>query len=402
MFQNSMPRISVMPSTLLDQDYHHALWISLLRGLAALQVAAAHLRAQLFPGLKHLEDPTVWYQVLAFFTGFAHQGVVVFFLLSGWLVGGSLLNKLHAPHAFALYAIDRVTRLWIVLIPAFVLTLAIGAMTGEIDPAVPSFALQNPYSVAAFVGNLFGLQDMLVPRFGGNFPLWSLANEIWYYVLFPLMVLPFSAKTRLRRTAALAAFLLAGVCLSGPIMLYLPLWLLGVGASRIRIDALRWQRAVMLAALLALSVYFRLTGSNDKLDASSFFQDMVFGVAFLLMLASLQFRADRSHRLVRLADRAGARMAAFSFTLYVVHVPLLVLLRHLYAPLVGADLSPHHLADFGVYLLMLVCIVLLSYVFHLPFEAQTGRVRAHIKQMLSARFQRRWYAAGKDKLKSHV
>ena len=46
-----------------------------------------------------------------------------------------------------------------------------------------------PRSVTAFIGNMFGLQTILVPSFGGNFPLWSLANETWYYILFPLLVL---------------------------------------------------------------------------------------------------------------------------------------------------------------------------------------------------------------------
>jgi peptidoglycan/LPS O-acetylase OafA/YrhL len=382
MFRLGIPRMSLMDRTLLNQDFHHSILISVLRGLAALQVAAAHLRAQLFPGLKGMDDPTLWYQALAFMTGFAHQAVVIFFLLSGWLVGGSLLNKLREPRAMANYAIDRITRLWIVLIPAFLLTLAIGVFTQAVDASVLSVAPGNAYSVTAFIGNLFGLQDMAVPRYGGNFVLWSLANESWYYVLFPLLVLPVCGKSMLGRASAVLAVVLVAFYLSADILLYLPVWLLGVAFSRIRIDASAGQRWAMLAILAALSVYFRLTGSNDILVASSFVQDVVFSTAFLLLLSSLQFKADLAQRWVRVVSAAGARLAAFSFTLYVVHVPLLFLLKHATLRLSGRPLSPHHVGDLGVYSVMLVLIVFGAFLFYLPFEAQTGRVRAALKRLL--------------------
>ncbi|UUZ57450.1 acyltransferase family protein [Massilia sp. H-1] len=177
-----------MPQSQLGEDSWHSLLISLLRGMAALQVAAAHLRAEFMPGLRSLEQPALWYQALAFLTGFAHQAVVVFFLISGWLVGGSLLNKRTEPDAIKLYAIDRITRLWTVLLPTFLLILALGILTGQIDPRTADFSRDNPYSLTALVGNLAALQTIVVPQFGGNYPLWSLANEGWYYLLFPLLL----------------------------------------------------------------------------------------------------------------------------------------------------------------------------------------------------------------------
>ncbi|MDO8306586.1 acyltransferase family protein, partial [Herminiimonas sp.] len=199
-----MLSINFLSTTNLSGNTCHSLVISALRGLAALQVVAAHLRAQLYPGLKSVPDPALWYQALAFFTGFAHQAVVIFFLLSGWLVGGSLLNRLGQPDIMLPYAIDRITRLWIVLVPAFVLTLLLAILMDLVDPRRFDFASDNPWSVAAFAGNLFGLQDMAVPRFGGNFALWSLANETWYYIVFPLLLLPFTKASGLARGAALA------------------------------------------------------------------------------------------------------------------------------------------------------------------------------------------------------
>ena len=376
----ALPRIELLSSTNLRDNSYHSIVISGLRGLAALQVVAAHVRAQFFPSLKGLPEPTLWYQALAFFTGFAHQAVVVFFLLSGWLVGGSLLNRLHQPRALANYAVDRITRMWVVLIPAFVFTIFVGAMTLEIDPTRSSFARENAYSVTAFLGNLVGVQDMAVPRFGGNFALWSLANEIWYYVMFPVLVLGLAGRTPAVRWSARAVFVLLLACLSFPITLFFSIWLLGVAFSRLRIDATRWQLTLMVALLLAVSVYFRLTGSNDKLVPESFVQDLLFSLVFLVVLSSLQFQPGR-HRLVALAKQAGTALAGFSFTLYVLHVPVIQLFQYLYARGDGAQLSPERFGHFGVYCLMVAAIVLFAWLFHLPFEAQTVRLRTAVKRL---------------------
>ena len=380
----ALPRIELLPSTNLSDNSYHSIVISALRGLAALQVVAAHVRAQFFPSLKSLPEPTLWYQALAFFTGFAHQAVVVFFLLSGWLVGGSLLNRLHQPGAMANYAIDRITRMWIVLIPAFVFTMFVGVMTLEVDPGRASFSRDNEYSITTFLGNLVGVQDMAVPRFGGNFALWSLANEIWYYVMFPVLVLGLAGSTPAVRWSAGAVFVLLLACLSFPITLFFSIWLLGVAFSRLRIDATAWQRALMLALLLAVSVYFRLTGSNDKLIPESFVQDLLFSLVFLVVLSSLQF-PPRRHRLVALVKKGGAALAGFSFTLYVLHVPVIQLFQYLTAGQGGAQLSPEQFAHLGVYCLMVAAIVLFAWLFHLPFEAQTTRLRAAVKRLVGGK-----------------
>ncbi len=381
MHSPSLPRAVVLEATNLNEGFHHANLISLLRGLAAIEVVAAHLRAQLFPSLKSLPDPTLWYQALAFFTGFAHQAVVVFFLLSGWLVGGSMLNKLREPGIMMSYAIDRVTRLWVVLIPAFLLTLMLAASGEAVDPRQFSFSRDNEYSLTAYIGNLFGLQDLAVPRYGGNFALWSLTNETWYYLLFPLGVLAWCGKSLVSRMAAGTTLAVLLSLLGIGIALYFLVWLLGVAFSRVRIDASRSWRLAFAGILAALSVWFRLTGSNDILVMESFLQDWIFSIAFLLVLCSLQYRYDPARPGVRLVRRAGAALAGFSFTLYVVHVPLLRALREHLAPLRhGGRLAPDHLGDFAIYAGMLVAIILMAYLFHLPFEAQTHRLRRAIKR----------------------
>lgn len=379
---SNFPQFKMLARTNLNQDYNHSILIAVMRGLAAVEVTAAHLRAEVFPGLLGLQDPTLWYQALAFFTGFAHQAVVVFFLLSGWLVGGSFLNRLHEPLSVKHYAIDRVTRLWIVLIPAFVLSLIVAGMTKAIDPGSVSFSPGNEYSVMTFLGNLFGFQDMGVPRFGGNFPLWSLANETWYYVLFPLLVLSFYGKSPVSRMAGAALCMLVAISLTGPIVLYFSLWLLGVAFSRIQIIASTAQQLGVVCAGAAIAVYYRLTAGNDMLDEDSYLQHLLFSLPVLLLLSSLQTKANLHHKGIMLARKVGDTLASFSFTLYVIHVPLLQLLDNFWPPLRAGRLSPHEISSLAYYVVILAAILVLSYVFHLPFEAQTHRLRRYLKQKL--------------------
>lgn len=379
----SCPAIAWHRTQLTGTDTQQSVVIALLRGLAALQVAAAHLRAEVFPSLRSLADPPLVYQGLAFITGFAHQAVVVFFLISGWLVGGSLLNRIGQPQAVQSYAIDRLTRLWTVLVPALLLMLLIGIVTEAASPAQPSFSRTDPYSWSSYLGNLIGLQTIAVPNFGGNYALWSLANETWYYAQFPLLLLACTARGPLRQAGYAAALLLVTAALPWAISLYFTLWLMGAAFSRVRIRASRTLQAVLLAVLLALSVYYRLTGSNDDLVPASFVQDLLCSLPFLLLLCTLNDPVAPGAMVWRRTRSIAHTLSECSFTLYVIHVPMIALLRHLARELHGTDrLAPDAAPDYLVYAGMLALILAAAYGWYRLFEAHTPRVRRKLKQLL--------------------
>jgi peptidoglycan/LPS O-acetylase OafA/YrhL len=377
--------MKVLSHANLQDDYAHSVLISLLRGAAALEVAAAHLRAQVYPGYSLVENPTLAFQALAFFTGFAHQAVVVFFLLSGWLVGGSLLNKRGREDAIKHYFIDRLTRLWIVLVPTFLVIIVFGILAGIVNPRDVSIQPGNEYSAAAFFGNLAGLQNLLVPTFGGNFPLWSLSNETWYYVLFPLLVVIGTSRSTWSRVSASLAVVSLFVFLSGSILLYFSIWLMGVGCSRIRLDTSAWMRWILFAAFALISAYFRVRGETDDLGPDSFVQDYIFSVAFLLFLASMQYKLPSGAGLWVKVKQIGKFFADFSFTLYVLHVPLIGMAVYMSDYLASQRLSPNNPAHLAAYFTILCAIVAGSYLFHLPFEANTHRLRNVLKRAITFR-----------------
>ena len=66
--------------------------LDLIRGLAALLVCSGHLRAFLFCGLEEIQLPSVFTKVFYFLTGLGRQAVMVFFVLSGFFVAGSVVD----------------------------------------------------------------------------------------------------------------------------------------------------------------------------------------------------------------------------------------------------------------------------------------------------------------------
>ncbi|MEW7850675.1 acyltransferase family protein [Massilia aurea] len=382
----NVPVLTLQLQGQLGDNYWHSIIISVMRGLAALVVAAAHLRAEMYPGLRTIAEPSIWFQIFAFFTGFAHQAVLVFFVISGWLVGGSLINKMGQAGAVRNYAIDRITRLWTVLIPTFALTLVLGIAAGVVHPGSIDFSPANEFSGVAFLGNLLGLQGIVLADFGGNYALWSLANETWYYVMFPVLLLVFTARRVASRVASGAVLALAAILLPVEIITYFAIWLLGVAFSRVRIDCRRWMRVVWLVPLVAASAYFRLTADNDKFDQTTLGMDLLLSLMFLALLSSLQFKASPTSIMAQPLTRAGTFFANFSFSLYVLHLPMIFLFKHLASTQLGLrQLAPDEPLHFALYLSMLICSLLGAYVSYLLFESQTFRIRRVVKRLVARR-----------------
>ena len=172
--------------------------LEIARAIAALAVMAAHLRGLYFVDYKDLEYDSLIAQIFYFFTGFGRQFVIVFFVLSGFLVGGSVIDKFeNGTWSWWKYLTQRIVRLWIVLIPSLLFTLFFDILGSSNNYSLYQGAYQDTVSQAlteggcvlslkSFLGNLFFLHGWITPVFGSNRPMWSLFNEFWYYLIFPL------------------------------------------------------------------------------------------------------------------------------------------------------------------------------------------------------------------------
>jgi peptidoglycan/LPS O-acetylase OafA/YrhL len=385
-----MPTVTFQRHAQPGEDCWHSVIISLLRGLAAIEVAASHLRAEMYPSLRTVDAPSIWFQGFAFVTGFPHHAVLVFFVISGWLVGGSLLDKIRQPEAIVNYVIDRITRLWTVLIPASLLTLLFGLYTGVIIAKGIDFNTANEFSAPAFAGNLVGLQTIVVPAFGDNFPLWSLSNETWYYFLFPFLLLLFCAPRRAQRWACGVTFFLVAAALPASIVGYFAIWLLGVAFSRIKIECNSALRTAWIMLVAAMWSYYRLIGDMNAFTLVTVLPDIACSLAFLPLLSSLKFKVAAASKLLLPLATLGKFVAEFSFSLYVLHVPLMRLLQYWALTHWGIrELSPHEPMHFAIFLAMLAILLAGGYLSYRLFESHTYRIRRQLKRMVLQRSARK-------------
>jgi len=370
--------------------------LDFIRSVAAWAVMWGHLRAFFFVDFQDLSQPGVFMKALYFITGFGHEAVIVFFVLSGFLISSSILkSQLAGKWSWAEYATARATRLYVVLIPGllfgtlwdFVGMHSFGA-SGLYSNPLTSFGglvVQSELTLKNFICNLLFLQTIVCHTFGSNGPLWSIANEFWYYVLFPLSLFTTLAWQRKRLGAAAAMTLLALLIiwmLGTAKLIGFGIWLAGFVVvliwSRIQPLPPAWRFAYLLAsgAALAASLYLartmRIIPPISELAIGAAFS------AFLYAVLQLDFRLPPSATYLR-----GARLfAGFSYSLYVLHFPFLLFLRAWFAPEARWQPDAAHLI-FG--LVIGFTALLFSWLVALRTEYQTGAARNTLREFLGMR-----------------
>jgi len=312
---------------------HRLIHLDFLRGLAALMVCTSHLRAFLMVDYSQLIKPGIGMRVFYFSTGLGHQAVMIFFVLSGFFVGGSVLNAYQQEKwSWFQYASRRLSRLWIVLLPALLLTLlwdGLGKGWGvagydgrfhQLYSSGPSSHAPLDLRPEAFFGNLLFLQTIDVPVFGTNGPLWSLANEFWYYLLFPLLAGVFwrGNLSWLKRLiyAAIASLVIYWLPLS--ILCGGLLWLFGVLAYVIA-QTRPGRRVCGHPAWVGVTGILA-AGSLIASKTSSLLGDnMTIGFIFALFVIGLAVCNSAPRAYSCLTEG----MAETSYTLYLMHFPFL-------------------------------------------------------------------------------
>jgi peptidoglycan/LPS O-acetylase OafA/YrhL len=313
--------------------------LDMLRGLAALGVVVGHTRGFFIINYSAAGSHSLFDQLFYFVTGLGHQCVIAFFALSGFLVGGPALRDIITERwNWRPYLLRRLTRLWTVLIPALLLTWALDSAGGILgghagyegafysvifsgpDPAHPT-----DLSLPTLLANIFFMQTIIAPVFGSNGPLWSLANEFWYYITFPLLLCGvIGGGTLLRRVCnglfgiALVMFLPIELLLLGSI------WLAGAFAHHVVeqqnvVEQQHFRRMInhpISAASISIAVIVFLI--LDKLRGGLLW-DLLLGAAFagILPILSLLPGIGKAY------ERAAKALSNISYTLYATHFPVL-------------------------------------------------------------------------------
>ncbi len=320
------------------------------------------------------------------------EGVDLFFVLSGYLIGGILLRRgAEVGTSSWTWLVDFWQRRWLRTLPNYYLFLLVNvvlALTGITGGLIN----HNLWVYVVFLQNVWRPMDLFF------WESWSLVVEEWYYVLFPLCWL---FATRLCRSRATAAFLF--VC---ALFIFVPALLrvsLAVetqslfdfeqGARKMlftRLDTIgfgmlaaflhhcypgRWNSVrvpLFIIGLLGMGFNSTLYGNDRLLYSSSWF----YSVNAVVMAAMLPFLATW-----KAVPRGGSwivRISLISYSLYLVHQPV----RACWNRLLWDHVIPLDLL--GYFLYWAACIAL-AWLVHRYWEKRFMDLRDRIGARLHAR-----------------
>ena len=310
----------VSTQALVAMNRPFSVYLDLVRFFAALLVY-----------IYHSNQRFVINSVLPF-SGYGHNSVIVFFVLSGFVITFVTATK---ESTWQSYSASRISRVFSVAVPAVFLTLAFDTIGRQLNP---SFYSEYPYDqfllrIGASLLMLNEVWLISITSFS-NIPFWSIGYEWWYYVTFAfVMFLP----KKIGVLAACVALLLIGP----KVLLLLPIWWLGVLLYR-------WQRLreisiggswfLFISSIVGIYI-FEISGFSaygaDGLKGvigPDLFRELTFskfclGDYVLGLLVFMNFAGARnitaSHGSFLLRIEKPVRFVAnFTFTLYLLHQPL--------------------------------------------------------------------------------
>lgn len=257
----------------------------------------------------------------------SHYAVIVFFVMSGLSIGTSAARPGMTGRA---YALDRAMR----ILPVAAAAVALGSLLFVLRHGQGQVAWDSP-DLALTAGRIVYPLLFLTESPRGVLPLWnpaywSLSYELWYYALFGAAVF---LKTRHRLLVLPGLALVAGV----PILLLMPVWLLGVALARWR--ALRGIGRVGGAALVLLAgalagalprfdmvslVWLQAHSPVALVNTQNLIADSVLGLAVAAALAGLRPWLKPLPPALAVLAPVLRWAAGMTFTVYLFHMPLLL------------------------------------------------------------------------------
>lgn len=361
--------------------------LDFVRGISALVVLLGHLKNALFVDYDQVQARNIFLKSFYFVSGMGHQAVIVFFVLSGYFVGGSVL-KSGKNFKFSDYIITRLSRLWTVLIPSLLITaLADSSLIIKnpnifheqsiIDWHSSPNPLEYSLSFSTALKNILFLQTIKAPTFGTNGPLWSLANEAWYYALFPCLYSCFLKRNTTPQKILFAILSIIIVLFIPRTMLYLfTVWLMGASIHFFRPNTYIKSRAFgILSAIIFLISLILIRFKNTEHQENIAF-DIILGVSFTIFCLHLHSNQNTSNQ--NPIKIVIFHFSEMSFSLYAIHMPLLYLSYHF---LSGIKVQPN-LQGISLFSAILLILILISWIFWWIFERNTPIIRNKIRTLL--------------------
>lgn len=300
-------------------------------------------------------------------------GVFLFFSISGFLIAYTVFQKTaNRQYGFRNYFVDRFSRIYSGLLPAILISIVVMGgiyatnsiyfnhlLDTEQPPSIQSFAatlcmldmfpsgLFNDTSTA-----VFGTSSSAgIAPFGFNGVLWTLVVEWWLYMFFGWMILGFvgfngkQSSTNLGKllffaVAALLSIVL--VALAWDYSAFIVVWFLGAAIMcaicnptvRLKLSSHVATGVLLVLFILALAAAGYEACAIFTLTHESF--SLIFGLLIsicvflgLLIVNSRTFPSLSNLMLKKRVVKWSSSIAAFSYTLFLIHYPIILFLNGL-------------------------------------------------------------------------
>lgn len=303
-----------------------SLYLDAVRFLAALVVFMDHASKGVLTG-----------NFLWQFRYFADEAVIVFFVLSGYVIAYVTDTRETSPLT---YGVNRAARMYSVALPALCVTFILGAIGQQLKPELypPAFpglgssALWQYFTAVTFTNALW--TTPITP--GANFAYWSMGYEVAYYVIFGLFLF----------SPARSRFVWVGLAMAvaGPPILFLfPTWLLGVSVYYCckRVTLAKPLGLLFFAGSLVLWLGYEIWSARHgriltKLGAElgdpvrpSLVADYLVALLFAMNLIGFHSLSQKIGAPLRRVAWPIRIAAGMTFSLYLLHQPVATFLRTL-------------------------------------------------------------------------
>lgn len=352
-------------------------WLDAVRFLSAFIVLLNHGRNTFFfaYGDLPIDQQGIVAQLLYFFSRLGHEAVLLFFVLSGFLVGGLGIERLrNGSLNLTEYAIDRFARIFPPLLTALLFFLFTAWM-------LPGH-YGTDFTWGRVLGNLFCLQGICCKSLVS--PFWTLSYEVWFYILFGLLGLLLGARKNGAKIVAFFLFFAAfSVFFLGLKLHYLLIWMMGALAYIARPK--EKSVGVLLLSILAFAVgtvcWEYSEPSRSVTQVSVFNRDLLeLFIALSSCLIIQQLILCEPHNVVcRKVEQFFGQCAKFSYTLYLNHRIVFIWV----VAVIGARQTfSLTLADLLKYCMILVVTIIVCWGLYFCAERRSPQLKRWLKLKL--------------------
>lgn len=348
--------------------------------VSALNVARAS--AAVYVVLHHLASHYGWsLQGIGFVFRFGQEAVLVFFLLSGFVIFSNERDRVSPPYE---YFWRRIRRIYPALLVAILISTAV---------AIDNGTLGQRFEISELIGTLLGLQDsstlkpgVIVGPYLSNDPLWSLSYELAFYFAFPIVMWLWRRDSRLVDhgvgIASCSAYVLYALVPNhwALVTSYFLVWWCGAAVAERFQRGERTYRSLgpplyWLATLCAIAAIAVVWVGPKGLGVYPILPFRHFAVALFLVVLLFSNLGARLATWLLPGAALASSAASISYGIYVLHYPLLILWQRAQGPS-GLPLAVIALL-ISAYIADLKMLQLLSRVRLSDVVASLGRSRAN-------------------------